>query len=257
MKIISLGAGVQSTTLLLMALHQEFEDYPDCAIFADTGWERKDTYNHLNWLIAVCDELSFPVYVVSAGNIKEDALNATKGIGRFATMPLYITNDNGSGAMLWRQCTKEYKLEPIYHQIRNLGAKIAEVWLGISFDEVMRMKQARVKWVKNRYPLIEKRMTRRNCHTWLIEHGYYIPPKSSCIGCPFHDDNTWRNMKTLDAQSWQEAVDFDKAIRHLPKLKGNIYLHRTLKPLDVVDLNTLEDKGQLNFINECEGLCGV
>lgn len=37
--ILSLGAGVQSTTLLLMALHGELEPIPDCAIFADTGAE--------------------------------------------------------------------------------------------------------------------------------------------------------------------------------------------------------------------------
>ena len=38
LRILSLGAGVQSTTLALMAAHGEVEA-PDCAIFADTGWE--------------------------------------------------------------------------------------------------------------------------------------------------------------------------------------------------------------------------
>lgn len=42
-KVLSLGAGVQSTCLLLMAA----EDHPpglDVAIFADTGWEPSRTY---------------------------------------------------------------------------------------------------------------------------------------------------------------------------------------------------------------------
>lgn len=38
LKILSLGAGVQSTTLLLLAERGELER-PDRAIFADTGWE--------------------------------------------------------------------------------------------------------------------------------------------------------------------------------------------------------------------------
>ena len=37
--IISLGAGVQSSTMALMAAHGEIGPMPDCAIFADTGAE--------------------------------------------------------------------------------------------------------------------------------------------------------------------------------------------------------------------------
>jgi hypothetical protein len=41
-RIISLGAGVQSSAMLLMALEGRFEDMPDCAIFADTQDEPKE-----------------------------------------------------------------------------------------------------------------------------------------------------------------------------------------------------------------------
>ena len=37
LRVISLGAGVQSTTMALMAAHGEIGPMPDCAIFADTG----------------------------------------------------------------------------------------------------------------------------------------------------------------------------------------------------------------------------
>ena len=39
LRVHSLGAGVQSTTLTLMAAHGEIGPMPDGAIFADTGWE--------------------------------------------------------------------------------------------------------------------------------------------------------------------------------------------------------------------------
>jgi hypothetical protein len=51
LRVISLGAGVQSTTMALMAAHGETTPMPDCAIFADTGWEPKAVYGHLRWLI--------------------------------------------------------------------------------------------------------------------------------------------------------------------------------------------------------------
>ncbi|GAA5542298.1 MULTISPECIES: hypothetical protein [Brucella] len=50
LRVLSLGAGVQSTMLALMAAHGEIGPMPDCAIFADTGWEPKAVYEHLAWL---------------------------------------------------------------------------------------------------------------------------------------------------------------------------------------------------------------
>lgn len=50
--IISLGAGVQSTTLALMAAGGGLTPMPDCAIFADTGEEPSAVYRHLDWLMA-------------------------------------------------------------------------------------------------------------------------------------------------------------------------------------------------------------
>lgn len=52
MRVVSLGAGVQSTVMLLMALHREIKPIPDVVIFADTGFEPLGVYDHLNWIEA-------------------------------------------------------------------------------------------------------------------------------------------------------------------------------------------------------------
>ena len=52
LRVLSLGAGVQSTTLALMAAHGEIDPMPDCAIFADTGWEPSAMQGHLAWLMS-------------------------------------------------------------------------------------------------------------------------------------------------------------------------------------------------------------
>lgn len=51
--ILSLGAGVQSSTLALMAARGEVPGFPklDCAIFADTQDEPASVYRWLEWLI--------------------------------------------------------------------------------------------------------------------------------------------------------------------------------------------------------------
>lgn len=170
--------------------------------------------------------------------------------------------------MIRRQCTGDYKIEPIRRKVRELvhltrkrspTFAVVEQWIGISFDEVIRMKPSREAWQRNRWPLIEERMTRRDCLAWLRERGYPDPPKSACIGCPFHDNGRWRAMRDHDQEAWRDAIDVDRAIRTgIRGIRGEVYLHRSGVPLDEADLSTLADHGQLDlWPNECEGICGV
>ena len=93
-RVISLGAGVQSTVMALMAARGEIGPMPDCAIFADTGYEPQGVYDHLDWLET---QLPFPVYRVSNGNIKDDTLAATNSTGqRYVSIPFY-TAEGGMG----------------------------------------------------------------------------------------------------------------------------------------------------------------
>lgn len=68
--IISLGAGVQSSTLALMAAHGEITPMPECAVFADTMAEPQSVYTWLDWLEK---QLPFPVIRVSKGDLGEYA----------------------------------------------------------------------------------------------------------------------------------------------------------------------------------------
>lgn len=248
MKILSLGAGVQSTTLLLMAHKGEIER-PDLAIFADTQWEPAAVYRHLAWLERIS---SIPIQRVTAGNIREESLSKA---GRFASMPLHLMNGDGKKGQLRRQCTNEYKLRPIKKALRNL--RPYEMWLGISLDESHRMRDSDVRYITNRYPLVERRMTRWDCQRWLTEHGYPIPEKSACIGCPFHGNRNWRALKERP-EEWADAVAFDQAIRELPRIKGRVFLHASLRPLAEVDLTTPQERGQqAMFGEECSGLCAT
>lgn len=259
-RIVSLGAGVQSSTVALMAARGELGPMPDAAIFADTGWEPKHVYAWLHWLEA---QLPFPVYRVSAGNLRKDAIERQNTTGqRFAAIPWFMKLKNGSDVMGRRQCTREYKLRPIQRKVVELlGGRPkggAEVWIGISTDEVIRMKDSRVQYITNRWPLIEARMSRADCLRWFEKNGLRKPPKSSCIGCPFHSDAQWRWLRDEDQDAWADAVEVDRAIRNQAGSKGQQYMHRSLKPLDQVDLRTDAEIGQADlFNNECEGMCGV
>ena len=126
--------------------------------------------------------------------------------------------------------------------------------VGISTDESSRMKPSRVQYIVNRYPLIDKGLSRRDCKAWLAAHGWDAP-RSACIGCPFRTDTQWRG---LTPEEFSDAVEVDAAIRDQPGFRGRLFAHRSLKPLSEVDFSTAEERGQINmFNNECEGMCGV
>lgn len=98
LRALSLGAGVQSTTMALLAAHGEIGPMPDCAIFADTGWEPSAVYDHLDWLMSG-NVLPFPVHVVSTGNIRDELLAAGAG-NRWASIPAFTKTVIPAGALV-------------------------------------------------------------------------------------------------------------------------------------------------------------
>lgn len=266
LRVLSLGAGVQSTVAALMSARGDLDPL-DCAIFSDTGWEPEEVYRHLDWLEA---QLPFPVHRVRrpGPDLGEHAIAiATAPVTRTASPPWYTRNPNG---MLPKQCSKEFKTRVIGQQVRRLlglepgkrGPReiVVEQWLGISLDEMQRMKDAEQPFVRNRFPLIEARMTRRDCLRWMEERQYPRPPKSSCIFCPYRTIPQWRAMRDHAPNDWARAVAFDHAIRPgFHGMQGEAFVQRQCVPLDQVDLSTPAERGQVEFgfLDECEGMCGV
>jgi hypothetical protein len=249
--VISLGAGVQSTTLLLMACGGLIEPRPVEAIFADTQSEPAEVYRHLEWLESVS---TIPIRRVTNGSLRDKALERSM-------IPAFV-RVNGDGGPLNRSCTRDYKIRPLRRRQKQLmrehGADHVNVLMGISLDEATRMTTSRDAWQTNAYPLVDHRMTRHDCLLWLERRGYPRPPKSACTFCPYHDNRYWRDMRDHHPDDWADAVAFDEAIRQgLPRVRGDVFLHRSMVPLRLVDLSTPQDRGQLAFDLECEGYCGV
>ena len=281
-RALSLGAGVQSSVLALLlsredaALREHGYPKPDCAVFADTGWEPRYVYKHLDWLES---ELSFPLIRVQSGSLRSNSKKALTVTGHhFVDVPFYLINPDGSKGSLWRQCTNHYKIQPIHKEIRSRAGGTprkpfppdvsVEMWLGISTDEVVRMKPSREWWVKHRWPLIDLGFSRSDCHQWFAEqYPGRMLPRSACVICPYHSDQSWLEMKHSDPDSYEEAVHFDQWLRHSTDnpvrriVEGRPYLHASRQPLASVvariENSAFPSDAVSQFNNECEGLCGV
>ncbi|MGW4826257.1 hypothetical protein ACWEOG_01655 [Amycolatopsis japonica] len=250
-RYLSLGAGVQSLSVLLLACEGEIPPF-DAALFADTGWEPRQVYQQLDTARRLGERAGIPVVTVSNGNIRHDSLDPTS---RFVTMPLFVKNPDGSRGMARRQCTGEYKLKPLKKAIRQIlgyphpvrvphGVFVDQA-IGISTDEVHRAKDSDVNYARNVFPLLDLGMSRSDCLTYLHGHGFADVVKSACLGCPYSGNSRLRFIRDTDPDAWADLVEFDKAIRRgSPRanaegkpLRGQFYLHRSLLPLDQVDLD--------------------
>jgi hypothetical protein len=260
-RYISFGAGVQSTALLVLsALELRGVPKADAAIFADTGDEPAWVYEHLEFMKRWSREHGIEVHEVAKGCLSEDLLSRPD----FVAIPAFTPSENGKESGLRRQCTREYKITPIEKCVRKLlgyepRQRIKEnvtAMIGISLNEVWRMKESRIRWITNTWPLVDAGLRRGDCINLLQEHSLPVPRKSSCVYCPYHGNEFWRDLKQNHPHEWQRAVRFDRAIRHLSKEGANrpLYVHRTLLPLAEADLQ--EDQLEM-FGNECEGYCGV
>jgi len=262
MHAISLGAGVQSSTMALMAAAGEITPMPDAAIFADTQAEPRAVYEWLDWLEK---QLPFPVYRVTAGSLYEGAvrIRISKDGRPYLknNIPVFMKKPDGTRGIMMRHCTADFKIDVIQRKIRELREDRQVVqWIGISWDEVHRMNDSRKSYISNRWPLIDLRVTRQKCKEWMERNGFPEPPRSACSFCPFHSDSEWKRLKDTDPQSFAEAVRFEKdyqdAFSKTPTIKGTPFLHGSLEPLENVSFDESTDQLSL-FGNECEGMCGV
>ena len=253
--------------MALMFAEGDLTPMPDCAVFADTGGEPRYVYDWLTWLE---HKLPFPVHRV----MWKDGLTANikKSIAgqRFAGAPFYTESDGKREGQLRRQCTREFKVQPITQKLRQMvgleprqrapkGDILAMQYIGISYDEVSRMRSSRSPWIHHEWPLVEFKMHRQDCLDWMKSRGYPEPGRSACVYCPYHSDREWYDLKTNHPESFADAVEIDQLIRGgVRGTTQRLYLHRKLLPIDEVKFDTAAAAGQTDMFNEeCEGMCGV
>jgi hypothetical protein len=126
-------------------------------VFSDPGAEGEETYTHLERCKEYIAKKGGTLDVVKAANsdgIMLDAVRfaqrrANSEVKRYASIPMFIDKLDGTDGIMPRQCTSEYKIEPIERWLRRVvmgllprqrAPKTATVntWIGISADEPQR-----------------------------------------------------------------------------------------------------------------------
>lgn len=321
--VLSLGAGVQSTALALMAVDGLIE-MPVAAVFADTGDEPEEIYEHVQRLRGM---VPFPIHEVKeGGGLGADFLAALSGEKNRASQPPFyvkaetltkeeidailaepepaheeweasaVNVESGElidlfdvevvssewiewnrrrsralnqdrGGMLWRACTRDYKIVPIRRKTREImaehGAKHVRSLIGISTDERQREKASGVKFITNVHPLLDMGRSRQKCEAWLKERHDLKIPKSACVYCPYRSNAGWARMKIEQPVEFERACQYDEAIREAQGKKvrgagivGQLFVHRSFTPLRTASFDTNPGQMDFGFEQECDGMCG-
>ena len=102
--ILSLGAGVQSSTVAMLSVEGIIPKY-DAWVFADTGWEPQEVYDQLSWLKEKAEEIGTAFYSTMKADVREFSKLRDK---RAPSIPVYTRNrETGKVGILRRQCTAE------------------------------------------------------------------------------------------------------------------------------------------------------
>lgn len=272
--VVSFGAGVQSTALAQLCLEEDPRllavtegRLPDVFLFADTGDEPRALYPHLERMFRDLRGAGYRCEVVrrEGPTLSEHVLERAEAGERGISMPpLFVPREKRSGRMpVRRGCTRDFKIKPLDQRCRSLfpKAKRIEKWLGISQDEVQRMKADSGRFLF-RHPLVDMRWRRSDCERYLKERGL-TAERSACVYCPFHSNREWLRVRE-DPEDWAKVVQFDRALRaaydqhgSVAGLRGDPSLHPSGLPIEDVDFGGAQESLWQDWQVECGGVCGV
>ena len=209
---------------------------PDLAVIVDTEREKSSTWEYAEAvLIPNLREVGVTLHRVPKSAYATVDLHSHKGT---LLIPVF-TDQSGSVGKFTNYCSGEWKRDVILRWLRAQGVKSCETWVGISVDEMRRMRFSRVAWARNRYPLIELEFgltyRRSDCVAEVRSLDWPDPPRSACYMCANQSDAEWLLMKTQYPLDFALAVQFDYAMR---EKDPHFFLHESCVPLDQVDFTS-------------------
>ncbi len=252
-KVQLFGAGVQSVALLRMVLAGKIER-PDLVVFADTMREPQHVYDVVERECKVCEKAGIEFVTVAKGDLGAE-WRSPKG-NWMAYVPVYtVSLRTGKRGMMLRVCTDKFKIQPIRQLLSRRGYKPegCELWLGMTIDEIQRVKPSRVGWIEHRWPLLDLNLRRGDCEQFLREIGVSAA-KSACTFCPYRSMRSWVELAKNEAD-FAMAVAYDEMIRDL-RPGYRCYVHRDLIPLRSAVLTNQTDLSDA-WVGECSGFCAA
>jgi hypothetical protein len=247
----SYGGGTQSIAIAVLVVQGRLPK-PELIGICDTGREASETWEYTEQYVK-------PL-LASLGLVIERIphdLATVDMYGKNGDMLVPAFTDTGK---LPTFCSDKWKKQVFRRWLRTQGVESCVTWIGISLDEIGRLKESDVRWQTYEYPLVfSLPMKRDQCRKLILDAGLPEPPKSSCWMCPHRHNDQWARLKEHYPDDWQAAIELDEAIRERDT-EHAMYLHNSRVPLRDADLTTVPqpDLPLFGQVDGCDsGYCFV
>lgn len=272
LKILSCGAGMQSTALALISCAQvdgpvEHPEVPryDAVIYCDLGIEPEWVARQVAFLEDACTRQGIPFYILKSDLYQDYMENF--GVRRVAGMPFWTLDEDGKAGKIHRRaCTIEYKILMIQKFVRyrllgyqlyqrlarkDIGAH--ELHIGFSYEEANRSFPSHHKMFKNRFPLIEMKWQRKDTYAYNLDVWGLDTKAGACCICPYHQNYFFQYLKEHYPRHYQNVVDFDNMLENMQPpspIRNRVFLSRSrkrirdLRPEDCDDAQTFDYQGR-------------
>lgn len=223
-QVWSSGGGVQSSAIAALIVRGDIAP-PDLCVIADTGYEASTTWAYLDSVVApALKSVGVEMHRVKSADFATVGLYSANGS---ILIPAYTT-ETGKVGKLPTYCSNEWKARVIQRFAKTqTDATQFDLWLGISIDEMKRVKQAVGKW-QYRFPLIDQRMDRADCLGLVKQIGWPEPPRSSCWMCPNRGTAEWQYLHDTAPADLDKAIRFEKFIQ---ETDNDLWLTASARPL--------------------------
>lgn len=193
---------------------------PDLILFADTGNERPEVYEHIkrfsDWLVSH----GFPPITVTRKGGRPETLE--ESCLRLRHLP--------SLAYGGKSCSHKFKIEPQERDVNRFplareewkrGGKVVKI-IGYGFEEKARLAKAKLEDDKYfyRFPLNEWQVDREGCAEIIRAAGLPVPGKSSCFFCPASRKPEILELRDKHPDLLARALHMEKVAFDSGKLKS-------------------------------------
>ena len=255
MKILSFGAGMQSTALALMSCENSLSlkkgqpmphpDVPiyDLVIFCDLGMEPSWVMDQVMFTQDACEQVKISFKILDSP-LHEDFMR-NFGERRTVSIPWWTLRGDGHKAKMPRNCTIDYKSEVIAKYVRweVLGyrkgqrlrpedRKAHEMHMGFSYEEQKRCKESTNPMFVNHYPLVEMKLVRADNYAYIRDVWGLETRASACTFCPFHRNYFFRYLRENLPEEYAQLVMVDELLRDKtpkPPMDSDLFISRSRK----------------------------
>lgn len=257
LKILSCGAGMQSTALALMSCQNALYGkrhppsklpYPlvpiySHVIFCDLGFEPSWVHDQVEFIKEACKTADIPFIILDSPLYKDFMENF--GERRTISIPWWTLGDDGHKSKMPRNCTIDYKVDLIakyvrwellgykkYARLRDEDKKAHEIHMGFSAEEIRRCKENPNPLFVNKFPLVEMGLTRADNYAYIRDVWGLETKASACTFCPFHRNYFFQHLKENLPEEYKKLIGVDELLRDKkpkPPMDSDLFISRSRK----------------------------